>query len=190
MLQAKAFKEGFSKVFPITDLRAFSADELVMLFGNSDEDWSVESELTSDNLDTYINAMIALSEALKADHGFNVESRAIRDLVETMSEYNPLMRRAYLQFITGSPKLPIGGELYSYCISQNLMDELKGFRGLNPPLTVVRKPHEAPLTADDYLPSVMTCVNYLKLPEYSSKQVMKEKLRVAIQEGVGSFHLS
>jgi E3 ubiquitin-protein ligase TRIP12 len=58
--------------------------------------------------------MIALSEALKADHGFNVESRAIRDLVETMSEYNPLMRRAYLQFITGSPKLPIGGESYSY----------------------------------------------------------------------------
>ena len=64
--------------------------------------------------------MVALSEALKADHGFNVESRAIRDLVETMSEYNPLMRRAYLQFITGSPKLPIGGESYSYycmCIS-------------------------------------------------------------------------
>lgn len=132
-----------------------------------------------------------MSEALKADHGFNVESRAIRDLVETMSEYSPLMRRAYLQFITGSPKLPIGGESYSYCMQQvYLMDELEGFRGLNPPLTVVRKPHEAPLTADDYLPSVMTCVNYLKLPEYSSKQVMKEKLRVAVQEGVGSFHLS
>jgi len=79
----------------------------------------------------------------------------------------------FLQFITGSPKLPIGG-----------------FRGLNPLLTVVRKPHEAPLTADDYLPSVMTCVNYLKLPEYSSRHVMKEKLQTAIQEGVGSFHLS
>ena len=116
LLQAKAFKEGFSKVFPITDLRAFSADELVMLFGNSDEDWSVESELTAPDytLKFYIlMVMIALSEALKADHGFNVESRAIRDLVETMSEYNPLMRRAYLQFITGSPKLPIGGESYS-----------------------------------------------------------------------------
>lgn len=65
-----------------------------------------------------------------------------------------------------------------------------GFRGLNPPLTVVRKPHEAPLSADDYLPSVMTCVNYLKLPEYSTKEVMREKLRVAMKEGVGSFHLS
>lgn len=43
MLQARAFREGFSKVFPITDLAAFSADELVMLFGNSDEDWNLES---------------------------------------------------------------------------------------------------------------------------------------------------
>ncbi|KAG6812730.1 hypothetical protein H0H92_000947 [Tricholoma furcatifolium] len=157
MVQAKAFRDGFSKVFPISDLKAFSADELVMLFGNSDEDWSIET----------------LTEALKADHGFNVESRAIHDLIDIISAYDSSSRRAFLQFITGSPKLPIGG-----------------FRGLNPPLTVVRKPHEAPLTADDYLPSVMTCVNYLKLPEYSSKEVMREKLRIAIQEGVGSFHLS
>ena len=42
-LQVKAFREGFSKVFPIADLQAFTADELVMLFGNSDEDWSIES---------------------------------------------------------------------------------------------------------------------------------------------------
>jgi len=156
-LQAKAFREGFSKVFPISDLQAFTSDELVMLFGNADEDWSLET----------------LSEAVKADHGFNVESRAIRDLLEVMSEYDASTKRSFLQFITGSPKLPIGG-----------------FRGLNPPLTVVRKPHEAPLTADDYLPSVMTCVNYLKLPEYSSKAVMREKLGVAMKEGVGSFHLS
>ena len=67
---------------------------------------------------------------------------------------------------------------------------LLGFRGLNPPLTVVRKPHEAPYTPDDYLPSVMTCVNYLKLPQYSSKEVMREKLFTAMNEGVGSFHLS
>jgi E3 ubiquitin-protein ligase TRIP12 len=43
-LQAKAFREGFSKVFPITDLQAFALDELVMLFGNAEEDWSTESE--------------------------------------------------------------------------------------------------------------------------------------------------
>ena len=43
-LQAKAFRDGFSKVFPISDLQAFTVDELVMLFGNSDEDWSTESK--------------------------------------------------------------------------------------------------------------------------------------------------
>jgi E3 ubiquitin-protein ligase TRIP12 len=43
-LQAKAFREGFSKVFPITDLQAFALDELVLLFGNGEEDWSIESE--------------------------------------------------------------------------------------------------------------------------------------------------
>ncbi|KAI0054426.1 hypothetical protein BV25DRAFT_1833647, partial [Artomyces pyxidatus] len=133
-LQAKAFREGLSKLFPVADLQAFTLDELVMLFGNADEDWSVET----------------LSEALEADNGFNVESRAIRSLIEVMSEYDAPTRREYLQFLTESPKFPIGG-----------------FRGLNPLLTVVRKPHEAPLTADDYLPSVMICVIYLKLPEYT-----------------------
>lgn len=53
--------------------------------------------------------LVALSEALKADHGFNVESRAIRDLIEIMADYDASTRRSYLQFITGSPKLPIGG---------------------------------------------------------------------------------
>lgn len=36
----------------------------------------------------------------------------------------------------------------------------------------------------------MTCVNYLKMPDYSSLQVLKEKLGVAIKEGQGAFHLS
>ena len=135
------------------------------------------------------NKAPALSEALKADHGFNGESRTIRDLVEVMSEYSPSMRRAYLQFITGSPKLPIGGA-WNVLTFRLCSDGALGFRGLNPPLTVVRKPHEPPLTADDYLPSVMTCVNYLKLPEYSNKAVLKAKLHLSIQEGIGSFHLS
>jgi E3 ubiquitin-protein ligase TRIP12 len=42
--QTRAFREGFSKVFSVNDLQAFTADELVMLFGNTDEDWSAESE--------------------------------------------------------------------------------------------------------------------------------------------------
>lgn len=40
--QARGLREGFSKVFNVSDLQSFSADELVMLFGNADEDWSLE----------------------------------------------------------------------------------------------------------------------------------------------------
>lgn len=42
--QIQAFREGFSRVFPVMDLQAFTPEELAMLFGNTDEDWSVESK--------------------------------------------------------------------------------------------------------------------------------------------------
>jgi E3 ubiquitin-protein ligase TRIP12 len=44
--------------------------------------------------------------------------------------------------------------------------------------------------ADGDLPSVMTCANYIKLPPYSCKEIMKERLMFAIREGQGSFDLS
>lgn len=43
--QAEAFRAGFSQVFPYSALRAFTPDELVMLFGRVEEDWSLESKL-------------------------------------------------------------------------------------------------------------------------------------------------
>ena len=71
-----------------------------------------------------------------------------------------------------------------------MLTVIVGFKALTPMFTVVCKPSEVPYTSDDYLPSVMTCVNYLKLPDYTTIGVMKEKLMVAINEGQGAFHLS
>lgn len=106
----QAFKDGFSTVFPVSDLRTFSAEELVMMFGNADEDWSAESTCGFVDIDQFLTLfLIALTEIIKADHGFNVESKAIRDLIEIMSVYDKNGRRDFLQFLTGSPKLPIGG---------------------------------------------------------------------------------
>jgi len=65
-----------------------------------------------------------------------------------------------------------------------------GLRSLVPPLTIVRKMAEGNENADDFLPSVMTCVNYLKLPDYSSIDIMRIKLSLAIREGQLAFHLS
>jgi hypothetical protein len=43
---------------------------------------------------------------------------------------------------------------------------------------------------DSFLPSVMTCVNYLKLPDYSTQEIMKLKLTTAIRDGQYAFLLS
>jgi len=155
--QVEAFRAGFSQVFPYNALRSFTPDELVMLFGQVDEDWSLET----------------LMDSMKADHGFNMDSKTVRNLLQVMSEYDTSERREFLQFVTGSPKLPIGG-----------------FKSLTPLLTVVCKASEPPYTSDDYLPSVMTCVNYLKLPDYSTLKILRGRLQVAVKEGQGAFHLS
>ncbi|GIK07061.1 ubiquitin fusion degradation protein 4 [Aspergillus viridinutans] len=155
--QVEAFRTGFSQVFPYSALRTFTPNELVMLFGRAEEDWTIET----------------LMDSIKADHGFNMDSKSVRNLLQTMSELDTQQRRDFLQFVTGSPKLPIGG-----------------FKSLTPIFTVVCRPSEPPYTPDDYLPSVMTCVNYLKLPDYSSLEVLRERLSVAIREGQGAFHLS
>ena len=43
--QVDAFRAGFSQVFPYSALKAFTPNELVMLFGRVEEDWSLESEI-------------------------------------------------------------------------------------------------------------------------------------------------
>jgi hypothetical protein len=48
-------------------------------------------------------------DSMKADHGYNLDSKSVRNLLQTMSEFTDQQRRDFLQFITGSPKLPIGG---------------------------------------------------------------------------------
>lgn len=57
--------------------------------------------------------LTALMDSIKADHGFNMDSKSVRNLLQTMSELNTQQRRDFLQFVTGSPKLPIGGKSLS-----------------------------------------------------------------------------
>ena len=112
-----------------------------------------------------------------------------------MSELSAPQRRDFLQFVTGSPKLPIGGkcELSKFTDTRSLLnanDLHVGFKSLNPMFTVVCKPSEPPYTSDDFLISVMTCANYVKLPDYTNIDILRKRLLTAIQEGQGAFHLS
>lgn len=155
--QIKSFATGFSTVFPYTSLEIFSPDELVRLFGDRKEDWSLNT----------------LLRVVHADHGYTLESVNVQNLLTIMSEFDTDDQRKFLQFLTGSPRLPIGG-----------------FKALKPDFTVVKKQAEDDLVPDDYLPSVMTCANYLKLPDYSSKEVLENRLLQAMNEGANVFLLS
>jgi len=152
-----AFRQGFNMIFPIAAMTIFTAEELVMLFGNSEEDWSEGTLMSS----------------VKPDHGYNADSTTFRDVISLMSSFSTVERREFLQWLTGSPKLPIGG-----------------FAGLHPQLTIVKRPPESNVDPDKTLPSVMTCVNFCKLPPFSTKAIMKERLLLAMKEGQASFHLS
>ena len=115
-----------------------------------------------------------LVRAIKADHGYSLTSPQILNLVEIMSQLSLEDRLRFVRFVTGSRTLP-----------------RDGFGGLKPHLTVVKAvkgPEEGP--PDSFLPSVMTCANFLKVPEYSSKEIMRIQLLKAISEGQDSFLLS
>jgi hypothetical protein len=160
--QVAAFQTAFSELLPLETCKIWSEVELAsLIMGSSVRD---NTFWTTEHLASHI----------KAQHGFNAASRCFRDLLGAMSEFSTEERRRFLTFVTGAPSLPIGG-----------------FGGLKPPLTVVKKESPpAPLTPDQFMPSVMTCANYLKLPEYSTAEFLRQKLDVAMREGQSAFLLS
>lgn len=112
-----------------------------------------------------------LLDHIKFDHGYTASSPPVVNLLSIIREFDRQQQKAFLRFVTGAPRLPHGG-----------------LAKLNPKLTIVRKHCSG--SADNDLPSAMTCANFLKLPPYSSKEKMKEKFMYAITEGQGSFDLS
>lgn len=165
MPQMEAFRAGFNQVFPLSSLQIFTESELESQLCGGRELWAAQS----------------LVDHIKFDHGYTSNSPSIVNLLEILGEFTPEEQRAFLRFVTGAPRLPPGG-----------------LAALNPKLTIVRK-HSTGASGgikgtaqatDGDLPSVMTCANYLKLPPYSCKEVMRERLMYAITEGQGSFDLS
>lgn len=57
-----------------------------------------------------------LAECIRPDHGFTAESRAIRMLIDILASYSRDEQRLFLQFVTGSPRLPTGGTVHNFII--------------------------------------------------------------------------
>ena len=115
-----------------------------------------------------------LRETIAPLHGYHAGSQTFLNFLEVLSEFTEDQKREFLLFTIGAPRLPLGG-----------------LKSLSPKLTVVKKhPQSEAQPADAILPSVMTCQNYIKLPDYSSKEVLRKKVFLAMKEGQKSFTLS
>ena len=110
-----------------------------------------------------------LEEHIQTAHGYTKKSPAFEWFITIIEGMDEKQKIDFIKFVTGSRSLPFGG-----------------FAGLKPLLTVVRVGEGG----DAILPSVMTCANFVKLPDYSSAVIMKAQLLRAISEGQGSFLLS
>ena len=153
-----AFKEGFSLIYNIFNLKCFTSLELEeFICGSLEIKWDEDT----------------LYENLKPEHGYTKKSRIFNDMITFMCKLDKNGQRQFLIFTTGTSRLPIGG-----------------FKALSPKLTIVKKTFDEKENPDDYLPTVMTCQNYLKLPEYSSYSILEKKLLLAMKEGSKEFSLS
>ncbi|EDW64541.1 E3 ubiquitin-protein ligase Ufd4 [Drosophila virilis] len=99
--------------------------------------------------------------------GYSKDSPGFLRFVNVLLSLSGTERKAFLQFTTGCSSLPPGG-----------------LANLHPRLTVVRKVD----AGQGSYPSVNTCVHYLKLPDYPSEEIMKDRLLTATKEK--GFHLN
>uniref|UniRef100_A0ACD5TXM1 Uncharacterized protein n=1 Tax=Avena sativa TaxID=4498 RepID=A0ACD5TXM1_AVESA len=153
--QMEAFKSAINEVFALKTLRMFNEEEMERILCGEQDAW----------------ASSKLADHIEFEHGYDAHSPPVVNFLEILREFGREEQRAFIQFTTGAPQLPLGG-----------------LASLDPKLTVVRK--QCDCGVDSELPSVNTCRHFIKLPPYSSKEIMRERLKYALAEGLGSFHLS
>lgn len=102
-----------------------------------------------------------LKQTAQYEDGYSRFHKKIIEFWEVVQDLSPEQHVKLLEFVTASPRVPVRGMVeVTFIIQRN---------GIG----------------DERLPSSLTCFGRLLLPEYSSKQVMAEKLKLAIQNNTG-----
>jgi ubiquitin-protein ligase E3 C len=107
--------------------------------------------------------------------GYHASQPYIEMFWEVIAEMNPNDQGDFLKFITSCSRQP-----------------LLGFGKLSPKIGIQEVPMRYPgdpIEAAPRLPSAATCFNLLKLPRYSDKNMLRDKLKYAIKCNTG-FELS
>ncbi|KPA82519.1 hypothetical protein ABB37_03568 [Leptomonas pyrrhocoris] len=105
-------------------------------------------------------------------NGYSSDSPHVEMFISIVgSELTRSQQHDFLEFLTGTPRLP-----------------LNGLAGLGRLITVAMKDMEG--AKELTLPSCNTCFLYLKLPPYTTRDIMKARLLLAVTEGRRNYSLS
>jgi ubiquitin-protein ligase E3 C len=157
--QTRAFLDGFRDLIPVDWIRMFSARELQLLIGG----------------DIRAIDVVNMRSHTHYTGGYHDTQPYIQWFWEVLESMSPDEQAAFLKFTTSCPRQP-----------------LLGFQNLTPQFCIQRVPARQPQDSPDApprLPSTATCMNLMKLPQYDSKEQLKEKLLYAVKFNSG-FELS
>ncbi|KAG5491827.1 hypothetical protein JIQ42_01736 [Leishmania sp. Namibia] len=105
-------------------------------------------------------------------NGYSSGSAHVEMLLSIVGgDFTRAQQHHFLEFLTGSPRLPFNG-----------------LAGLGRLITVAMKDMDS--KKEQTLPSCNTCFLYLKLPPYTTREIMKERLLFAVTEGRRNYSLS
>lgn len=95
--------------------------------------------------------------------GWDATHRTVRDFWSIVRRYDERMKRRLLEFVTASERLPVGGARnLQFVVQKNGAEDEGG-----------------------HLPTAYTCYGILLLPEYRDKEVLRERLAMALENAQG-----
>ncbi len=166
--QTMAFLQGFRDIIPAQWVRLFSAYELQKLISGDDAIKGIDVQ--------------GMMSVMRYSGGFHPSQPIIQWLWEVVDDLSPVQQRKFLKFMTSCSRQPLLGfasMVPAPCIQQiRLREDDHGIEIA-----------EELSTGNIRLPTSSTCMNLLKLPKYTSKEMLREKLLYAIEAAAG-FELS
>ena len=166
--QTAAFLHGFRDIVPAQWVRLFSAYELQKLISGDDAVKGID-----------VGGMMSV---MRYSGGLHPSQPIVQWLWQVVDEMSPEQQRKFLKFMTSCSRQPLlgfGSMVPAPCIQQTRLRENDRGEDIAEDVGI----------GNIRLPSSSTCMNLLKLPKYTSKQMLKEKLLYAIESAAG-FELS
>jgi len=165
--QIRAFLRGFRDLIPAAWVRLFSAHELQKLVSGDDSVQGIDVK--------------SFQSTMTYAAGYHASQPIMHWFWEIIEEMTADQQRKLLKFMTSCSRQPLLG--FSSLDPIPCIQQVR----LNDALFVGRLPSE--IVKQTPLPTSATCMNLLKLPNYRSKELMRQKLLASIEAGAG-FELS